>query len=350
MPYILNKTNGAVLTTLGDASIDRTTDLTFVGKNYAGYGEIINEDLLRLLENFSSASAPARPLSGQLWYDTKSKKLKLYNGAKFKELPINEISPVSPKDQGIGDFWFNSTEKKLYVKSSDTGYTFIGPSNLINYAALVTIRDTNNELHKVITLTVYNTVVAIQSNEDFIINSSEILSNQFTNIKRGLNMATDYAISTTQLTTGDVTTHGTITGQWGLVNGSTLTATYADLAERYASDAVYEPGTVLVIGGDMEVTTTNQYADITVAGVVSTKPAFKLNSEAGTDSTHPYIALKGRVPCKVIGPVKKGNLLVTSSTPGYAQATIGRLESANAIIGKALEDFQGGMGVIEIKV
>ena len=130
--------------------------------------------------------------------------------------------------------------------------------------------------------------------------------------------------------------------------GVATSALYADLAERYEADAVYEAGTVLVIGGDKEVTTTVIYADTRVAGIVSKNPAYMMNSEAGTDETHPYIALKGRVPCKIIGPVKKGDLLVTSAHPGYA--CVGGPVVTGAVIGKALENKSEGFGVIEVLV
>lgn len=125
-------------------------------------------------------------------------------------------------------------------------------------------------------------------------------------------------------------------------------ALYADIAERYEADAVYEPGTVLVVGGTKEVTTTDQFADTRVAGIVSKNPAYMMNSEAGSDETHPYIALKGRVPCKVMGYIEKGDLLVTSTHPGYAVAA--KSVSAGSVIGKALGSQSEGFGVIEVKV
>jgi hypothetical protein len=125
-------------------------------------------------------------------------------------------------------------------------------------------------------------------------------------------------------------------------------ALYADIAERYEADAEYEAGTVLVIGGDKEVTVTSQFADTRVAGIVSKKPAYMMNSAAGTDETHPYIALKGRVPCKVQGYVKRGDLIVTSSTPGYGIAASNVF--GGAIIGKALGTQSEGFGIIEVLV
>ena len=158
-------------------------------------------------------------------------------------------------------------------------------------------------------------------------------------------------VSGSQIPSQDATYDlGTTTKQWNVIYGHTVEATYADLAERYASDAPYEPGTVLVLGGEAEVTTTTMLADTRVIGVVSTDPGLKLNSQAGSSETHPYIALKGRIPCKVVGKVEKGDLLVTADKAGYAKSSLG-VPMTGTVIGKAMESKPGtGEGVIEIFV
>jgi hypothetical protein len=138
-------------------------------------------------------------------------------------------------------------------------------------------------------------------------------------------------------------------GAWILNAGATFQATYADLEERYHADQPYYPGTVLLIGGHNEVTTTVDRANTAVAGIVSTNPAYTLNAQAGDDATHPYIALKGRVPCRVIGPILKGDLLVTSAVPGYAERAQ-TSDHPSAVLGRALEEFGGAEGVIEVMV
>jgi hypothetical protein len=129
--------------------------------------------------------------------------------------------------------------------------------------------------------------------------------------------------------------------------GVATSALYADLAERYEADDIYPPGTVLVIGGDKEVT--EERANTAVAGIVSKNPGYMMNSEAGSDETHPYIALKGRVPCQVVGTILKGDLLVTSTRCGHAEA-FKEGDSPNAVIAKALEDNFEGFAVIEVMV
>ena len=157
----------------------------------------------------------------------------------------------------------------------------------------------------------------------------------------------DGTLYTDTLSTGADGTAGVITGAWTLNGASTLTATYADLAEFYEGDQEYAPGTVLVFGGDKEVTTTTQMNDTRSAGVVTTDPAYVMNGEQ--KGIKVCIALAGRVPVKVIGRVKKGDMLTTSATPGYAvRANDPKL---GAIIGKALEDKDNGeAGVIQVAI
>ena len=152
---------------------------------------------------------------------------------------------------------------------------------------------------------------------------------------------------TSTLSTGLATNSGTILGNWSLSGASQLQATYSDLAEWYSADAEYESGTVLVFGGDAEVTTTNVINDTRCAGVVTTDPAYIMNSDL--EGTRACLALAGRIPCKVLGRVKKGDMLTTSATPGCAVKALN--PTLGAIVGKALEDKDyGEVGVIEIAV
>jgi len=148
-------------------------------------------------------------------------------------------------------------------------------------------------------------------------------------------------------TNGTDSGSGTIQGSWTLTGASRLQATYADLAEYYEGDFDYEPGTVLVFGGEKEVTKSTIVNDTRMAGVVTTNPAYTMNLDQ--KGIKVCIALVGRTPCKVIGKVKKGDLLTTSNTPGYAIKALD--PKLGSIIGKALEDKNTGeAGVIEIAV
>ena len=155
-------------------------------------------------------------------------------------------------------------------------------------------------------------------------------------------------LATTSITTGSSSTAGTITGNWSLSSGSKLQSTYADLAEWYHADATYPEGTVLVFGGNAEVTTTTTFGDSRVAGVVSKDPAFVLNKDfEGTNSA--LIALQGRVFCKVVGRVQKGDLLTTAGVAGHAVKAIN--PAIGTIIGKSLTNKDSTeAGMIEISV
>jgi hypothetical protein len=136
---------------------------------------------------------------------------------------------------------------------------------------------------------------------------------------------------------------GSTSNWWNNIYGTAVHAQYADLAERYASDADYEPGTVVVFGGDEEITVTNKFADPRVAGAISTDPAYLMNAEAAGLP----VALRGRIPVKVVGPVTKGDSLVTSDVAGHAESVGTRLGYAQAVFAKAIEtDLTDGPKVI----
>jgi hypothetical protein len=159
-------------------------------------------------------------------------------------------------------------------------------------------------------------------------------------------LTTSTSVLTPNLTTGANTTAGTMTGNWTLTAGSRLNATYADLAERYSTDRDYLPGTLLMIGGDMEVTLATAEGRYSLAGVVTSEPAYVLNSTLG-DSV--AVALVGRVPCLVTGNISKGDMLTISNIDGVATASIDR--EYGTIIGRALESHSGdSVDVIEVKV
>ena len=138
---------------------------------------------------------------------------------------------------------------------------------------------------------------------------------------------------------------GTTTNWFRTIYGTSVQAQYADLAEVYASDDDYAPGTVLVFGGDKEVTASTRANDRTVAGVVTTHPAYLMNANAAGSA----IALQGRVPCRVTGEVKLGDMMVTSDIPGVAMASAE--PKLGSVIGKALAAHSGyEVGVIEVAV
>ena len=160
------------------------------------------------------------------------------------------------------------------------------------------------------------------------------------------------SIQVTSLTTGGNTTAGTVTGRWTLTgttpSESRFEATYsADVAEYYEGDKEYEVGTVLVFGGDKEVTTSNKQGDTRVAGVVSNTAAYVMYTAC--PGLKNLVALTGRVPCKVVGKIKKGDILVTAGIHGVA--TVSKDPKVGTIVGKAIEDYDSDhIGTIQVAV
>ena len=155
--------------------------------------------------------------------------------------------------------------------------------------------------------------------------------------------------SDTATTAGNVTIASYANFQCLVMTGTATAAQYSDLAERYETDQMYTAGTVVCFGGNAEITQSTELYDSKVAGVISTNPAHLMNAQAGTNETHPAVALTGRVPCKVMGTIRKGDLMVTSAQPGVAMSADERVPGT--IIGKAIQDYtDGGIGVIEILV
>ena len=121
MAYAIDRYNNTLLTTVEDGTVDQTTDLKFIGKNYAGYGEIQNENFLFLLENFSGANQPARPLSGQVWFDSGTSKLKFYDGTQWRTTGGAEIGATQPTGLATGDFWWDSGNDQFVHRSRAKG-------------------------------------------------------------------------------------------------------------------------------------------------------------------------------------------------------------------------------------
>ncbi len=585
MAYIINRYNGEALLTLQDGTVDVSTSVQLVGRNYVGYGEIQNENFLFLMENFSNDFPPSRPLSGQTWFDSDDKMLNVFDGERWAPLGVATVSLEPPIEPTVGMLWFKSPLNTLHVYSG-TEWVLIGPDTVdgfgITRAESTTLKDDNGQDNPVILLTVNGIVTGICSSREFTLAADELVTG-FSNIAAGITLPTTQtfsgsllgvASSATKLETlstingvgfngtenititaaspeqlapgnhiegnnydgsspqawsviathenqnskivmrdvngdfaariitaklaGNVTAPSgtsefdiieanqfigasfsgnaqtatrispahsinntvfdgshdvtisanaeTLTGSYinssvnssnlqtlgtllnldvhdagitvgtagqltissvgdpsiestsdlainvtngphlsliteatslsvygysapaliseNLINlglptrkfdnvhanifhGTATSAQFADLAEFYSSDVEYEPGTVLIFGGDAEVTVTDKYSDSKLAGVVTTNPGLIMNTEL--QGTRVCMALQGRVPVKTIGVVTKGDMLTTSSVPGYAE--VAKDPAIGTVIGKALESKSTlDKGVIEVSI
>ncbi len=191
MAYQVNKFNGTFLVAVEDGTIDTTTDLRFVGKNYAGYGEVQNENYLHLLENFANTSAPPKVINGQIWYDSGNKKLKFYDGSRFRVAGGAETGSSAPSGLTTGDFWFDTSAKQLYTWTG-TDFVLIGPAASPDLgASAVTaqvVKDTLNNNHTIVKLISGGKTIAIVSQDEFTLNSSTNPIEDFSVIKKGITM------------------------------------------------------------------------------------------------------------------------------------------------------------------
>ena len=497
MAYTVNKTNSSASPnayTVQDGVVNTQTDLSLIGKGYAGYGELIAENFLHLLENFSNTTAPTKPVEGQLWYDSSAGRLKVYTGSSFTpsggNVPYQSNQPSSPTQ---GDLWIDSDTGQLYFYNG-TSSVLVGPpgttgnTNGFTFDSIADSTDTTQNITKLFN---DGNLIAIISEDTF---TPRATISGFATVKKGITLSTaisdlkfqgtatdadalggvssssflrsdandttsgtltvandggvkvgtdsdltltvdsggaiisntivdtditfkvnDGGTTTTLMTldgsaarvgigtaspsaklevngtikatsieassTGDVTGNltgnvtssgantmgtlvlsdklttqeiepdtdatydiGTSSKSYNTIYAKATSAQYADLAEVYESDSEYEVGTVVIFGGDKEITVSSMGSDPRVAGGISENPAYLMNNGA----TGQAVALQGKVPCKVMGQISKGDMLVTHSQhPGVARKGVN--PTMGTVIGKALEEYNSTeIGTINI--
>lgn len=221
MAYQVDKFNGQFLVAVDDGTIDTTTDLRFVGKNYAGYGEVQNENFLHLLENFANTTPPPKAIVGQIWFDSASKKLKFYDGAKFKIANGAEASSSAPSGLAEGEFWWDRSAEQLYTWTGSE-FVLVGPENPpeIGASGVISqvVKDTNGVNHSISRITSGNETIIIISKDEFILDSAFNPITGFTLIKKGVTLINTSAIS--GVTTTDHVYWGTASNSLKLGNFS----------------------------------------------------------------------------------------------------------------------------------
>jgi len=565
MAYTINLTDGTVFATVNDGTVNTASSMTLVGKNYAGYGEFLDENFIHLLENGANTTAPAAPLTGQLWWDKTNTLLKVYNGTTFKTISAATASATAPASNVTGDLWYDTTNQQvkvytgasfivvgpaftstegtagaipetvndntatphyitgLYVAgtrvaivSKDANFTAAAPTSTLfptiykgitisNSADTVMAGNVRNTGNVVVTsggattaiiqptgvlITGFNSVTGNVTGGNILtagvisatgnvtglnfignvvappggplattgnITGGNLLTSGLVSVAgnitggnistaglvtaignvRGGNVISAAAISGVSIVAsgnvdsgnlrsaglisvaGNVTSAANVAGTYFIGNGSQLTglslgvavtkfvngttegnigatngninsnvggtsnvvvidtttvyanvvsvasivktgsnavgnigsaanyfnqvfaqattALYADVAERFASDELLEPGTVVELGGTQEITRSVTALSEKVFGVISTRPAYTMNGGAGEDDTHPKVAMTGRVPVKVTGYIRKGDRLVAAGD-GIARAAQPGEATAFNVIGRSLVD------------
>jgi len=212
MAYTINKYDTTQLTVVQDGTIDQTTDIKLVGKNYAGYGEIQNENFVFLLENFAGANQPPRAIRGQIWFDSANSKLKFYDGGKWRTTGGAEISATAPAGLSTGDFWWDTTNQQLYAYNG-TDFVLVGPQDAgsgITQMQSKTVRDTGSISRSVIAATVNDEVIFIISPVEFTIDSADAENaiSGFDVVRQGVTLKNTQS-ATAGVTSTDHQFHGT---------------------------------------------------------------------------------------------------------------------------------------------
>lgn len=557
MAYTITLTDGTVFATIADGTTNTSSSMTLIGKNYAGYGDFLDENFIHLLENSADTTAPSAPLTGQLWYDKTNNLLKVYNGTTMKVISGATASASQPSSNVSGDLWYDTTNQQLKVYTGST-FIVVGPAysaaqgtsgaipetiqDSVGATKYITSLYVNNQrvgvvydgasftpqasltatfptIYTGITLTATNSPSFVGSTGQFgtavvsgnidggnlrtsglvtstgnvtggnintgglitatgnitggnllsatlslsgnvlsAISGSSSITAATTitgvgnitggNLRTGGQVSatgniTGGNLSTTLVTattlsatanvqagnlrttglvssTGNISSAANIAGTYFIGNGSQLTglslgvsvnkiengtsqinipvtdgnanvtlggvsnvvvftntgtifanavtvpsieksgtnavgnigsssnyfnrvfatattALYADVAERFAADEAMEPGTVVELGGSAEITRSRKELSEDVFGVISTRPAHLMNGGAGSDLTHPPVAMTGRVPVRVTGIVNKGDRLVSAGDGLARSAKVGEATAFN-VIGRALKD------------
>jgi hypothetical protein len=191
MAYQVDRFNGTFLVSVDDGTIDTTTDLRLVGKNYAGYGELQNENFVHLLENFANTTAPPKSISGQIWYDSGNRKLRFYDGTRFRSASGAEVGNTAPAGLQTGDFWFDTGSNQLYTWNG-VEFVLIGPEAPpdlgVSGAVSEVVKDTFNNNRSIVKLQSAGVVIGIISKDEFTLNSVINPITGFSIIKKGFTL------------------------------------------------------------------------------------------------------------------------------------------------------------------
>ena len=223
MAYIINSYNGNQLVVVEDGTVDQSTDIKLIGKNYSGYGEAQNENFLHLLEHFASTTAPTRAITGQVWYDAGTAKLKFYTGNSWKNAGGAEVAATEPSGLNEGDLWYSTTSNQLFAKNASGEFILVGPQAAgdgTTQMLSVTVVDTLSANKSIIIALINDTPVYIISSNEFTLGPTQPANvpdlTGFTLIRKGITLVnTD---STTGETTGAGTTGGPVI--WGTASDS----------------------------------------------------------------------------------------------------------------------------------
>jgi hypothetical protein len=205
MAYTINKYDGSQVTVVADGTIDNTLDIKLIGKNYAGYGQVQNENFVYLLENFASTTQPSKPVRGQVWFDSSNRKLKFYDGIKWRTTGGAETGASQPTGLTTGDFWYDTANNQLYAWNGSQ-YILVGPQGVVGSGTtqMISRAVLDNQVppvsRPIIEAVINDVTQFIISTAAFTLGTSNTITG-FTAIKKGVTLA--YTNPTTGITSTD---------------------------------------------------------------------------------------------------------------------------------------------------
>lgn len=334
MAYQINKTDGTIVATVADGQIDdRSTDITLIGKNYSGFGEIFNENLVKILENFAESTQPDHPLRGQIWFDSSQSKLKVYNGVSFVPVSSATISSTQPSTLAIGDLWYDDVGKQLFFFDG-TSAILLAPSysssQSLSGLRVDTILDTLNQTRVITSLYNNGILLGIFAKDSF---TPKIAIIGYTgSIDPGFNVGTlaNFKIRATCINSdslgGAPATTYVRTDTANAINGQLQITVDSGLIVGSANQ-----GSLFVTNGDLTLAnaSTNKNITLSVNRSDTQENAIVINSNARTIGLYPTISsstvnLGGDL-------VVNGNLTVEGTTTTL-NTSVFTVEDKNVII------------------
>jgi hypothetical protein len=257
MAYKVDKFNGTFLVNVADGSIDTTTDLRFIGKNYAGYGEVQNENFLHLMENFSNTSPPPKAQVGQIWYDSTAtvKKIKFWDGSQWKVASGAVPQGTPPAGLTAGELWFDSSTNQVSVWTG-TEFVLVGPENSLEVDSTDTIseivKDVFDTNHTILRVNVQGTTIMVFSSTEFDIKPVySWAQGRFSRIKKGATLA--FTNAATGITDGDLVVWGTASVARGITGVSNSFLSYTDLVLQSQYGVFQDNGITIGQSNDLRI-------------------------------------------------------------------------------------------------
>ena len=322
MAYTINKTDGTIVATITDGTINNSTSLTLFGKSYSGFGELLNENLVKLLENQSSTSAPSAPLKGELWFDTNTAQLKVYDGSAFKPTGGAKSQSAQPSSASAGDF-FHDTDLDQIFFYTGSAWQLLGPvfnsTQTLSGWQVETLASGSGD-KTVSSMYAGNTRVAILSKETF---TPSVSQTGFASIKAGITLNSTlgavFSGTTTSATALDVS--GTTNTSASIIAGGNFLR--ADAADTTTGAITIDADTGLIVGDAQEFSLTVSSNNVTLAQTSADKDFTITTNDSDGGGTKNSMVITGATGAVAFtGNVSiTGNLTVTGNYDTAATTT-----------------------------